>query len=253
MGLVRRMRPRSVYVVHGDRGSRKALAERLVREGAIDVVLPEDGDVREHEDRPLRRSGGQSIVGLGGGRPLTAEGLGELRDLLLRVHGERRRLLTAEDVAVSWFGGDVGTDEVAAARELLEGVQSAFEPDRRRPYRYRPVPADGSPRRPRAGGGRARATRDPRAGGARRSLPRVRPRRRAPGRAALRVPGRRRAASRGGHRARRGRHGVERGDPPASQPGRARGACAARRAGGRAAGGVVDPLRRQDRAARGRP
>ncbi len=140
VGLVRRMRPRSVYVVHGDRGSRRALADRLVSEGVADVVLPEDGDVFEHRHRPLRRSGGQGIRGLGGGRPLTAEGLGEIRDLLLRVRPDGKRLLTAEDVAASWFGGEVGADEVAEARELLEGPQDAFGPDRRRPYRYRPVP-----------------------------------------------------------------------------------------------------------------
>ncbi len=134
------MSPRSVYVVHGDRGSRRALAERLVRETAIDVVLPEDGDLREHEERPLHRGAGRGVRGLGHGRPLTDEGLGELRDLLLRVQGERRRLLTAEDVAVAWFGPDVAAEQVAEARALLETAPTVFEPDRRRPYRYRPVP-----------------------------------------------------------------------------------------------------------------
>ncbi len=139
VGLVRAMRPRSVYVVHGDGDARRALARRLAAEGVAECVVPEDGDLLEPEARASPSPVATGGLGMAGDRPLTPGALDEIRDLLLRTRGDRRRL-TAEDVARLWFGAASRADDVATARALLSGPQDAFAPDPRRPYRFRPMP-----------------------------------------------------------------------------------------------------------------
>jgi uncharacterized protein len=140
------LRPRSVFLVHGDDAAREALAKRLGGAVRARVLLPRDGDIV-----PLSRSVGQvrrgwQGPGIGGGAPLDGHGLGRLRDLLGRQQ-ERGRALTAEELAAAWFGQDPGPGQVGAVLEALEKDQDAFQPDRRHPSRFRPVAAA----RPRTG------------------------------------------------------------------------------------------------------
>jgi hypothetical protein len=139
VGLLRAVGPRTVYVVHGDAEARRALARRVLEEGIADCVLPEDGDRIEHETYALAPRG-RGGAGLSGGRALDEAALGEIRDVLLQVGGARHRLVTAEDVASLWFGGEPGAGDVERARALLEAPRAPFGPDARRPYRYRPLP-----------------------------------------------------------------------------------------------------------------
>lgn len=139
VGLVRKLEPQLVLPVHGDAAAREALAARLepVLRGA--VRIPETGDtVGLRAPAPRRRSTTWAGPGIGGGRPLDASGLAEVRDLLLRGD-ERPRQVTAEQIAAVWYGEDPGPEALAGVRAALEGDASAFAPDPRLAFRYRPV------------------------------------------------------------------------------------------------------------------
>lgn len=144
--LAQGLRPRAVCLVHGDRGAREALASRLDGVVRTRLVLPEDGDLLPVREPRHRRQPAWEGPGIGADRPLDADGLGRLRDLFGRPE-RRGRLLTAGDLAAAWFGQGCSDVQVRAALEALDGDQDAFEPDRRHPSRFRPVPA----RRPRTG------------------------------------------------------------------------------------------------------
>jgi hypothetical protein len=137
-GLLRAMAPRTVYVVHGDIEARRALARRVLDERIADCVVPEDGDLLDHETRGLSPRG-RGGAGLAAGRALDMAALEEIRDVLLQVERGRHRLVTAEDVAALWVGSEPDVADVERARTLLDAPQAPFAPDARRPYRYRPL------------------------------------------------------------------------------------------------------------------
>jgi Cft2 family RNA processing exonuclease len=136
-GLVRRVNPRRVCVVHGGRAARAALAERLEAVIPGEVIAPEDGELLALSGAPRPRAAAVG-PGIARGRPMDAAALRAVADILLPTDGRRPSAYSAAEIARVWFGA---ADEAAltATRAALEGA-AAFAPDPRLPYRYRPAP-----------------------------------------------------------------------------------------------------------------
>ncbi len=137
--LVRRLSPRSVYLVHGDGDARAALASVLDLHLPEGVHLPENGGVYTVEEavsRQKRRYGRLvSVQGISGGRTADAEALDEVRAYLLETG--MKGALRAQELAEIWHGTEgVGPAEAEGFKALLDEPQTAFVADHRRPYLY---------------------------------------------------------------------------------------------------------------------
>ena len=140
VGLLSRMRPRSVYVVHGDERARSGLGARLESSLRGRIELPADGELLPLGGARRRRRRSWEGPGIGGGRDLDEVALEELREHFLRA-AEAPRRQRVEELAEVWFGEEPTPEQVGAMRGALEGSQSAFAPDRGLAFRFRPRPA----------------------------------------------------------------------------------------------------------------
>ncbi len=140
-GLVEALRPRSVWVVHGDQGAREALAARLDEATRARVHLPEDGGSYPVEGAVARQRPSWIGPGIGQGRPLDQAALRLVADLLLKGDPQGRRLRSVPEITRVWFGERASSDQVQQLRELLDAGSQAFEPDRGLAFRYRARPA----------------------------------------------------------------------------------------------------------------
>ncbi|MCZ6634212.1 MAG: MBL fold metallo-hydrolase [bacterium] len=136
-GLVRRLSPRTVYLVHGDEEARKALASELDLHLSEGVFLPENGGAYTVEAEGTRaRRYGRAVIqgGIAGGRELDEKALEEVRAYLIETRA--KGVFRVQELAEVWFGTDgLGLEQVESFRgRLTESVW--FEPDRRRPYLY---------------------------------------------------------------------------------------------------------------------
>lgn len=138
-GLVQKLKPRTCYLVHGDEAARRALSlglDALLPEG---VHLPENGGVYHSEVAGSGRGRGYGRrvprAGISGGRALCGETLCEVRTYA--VETGTKGPFRAQDLAEIWFGTEATTlSEVEAFRLLLSSKQTAFEPDRKRPFLF---------------------------------------------------------------------------------------------------------------------
>ncbi len=133
VGLLSRLKPGRVVLVHGEDGARPALARALGHLDEDQIELPVLGD--ELDLTPRRRRERPASAGISGGAPLDEAALAHLADHLRAAP----RLVNPRDLAILWAGGpDVSEDLVAQAARLLEHT-GLFEPDARRPFLYRPA------------------------------------------------------------------------------------------------------------------
>ena len=133
-GLVAKLAPRDVALVHGDPEARQALAGALPE--SMQVHLPANGSVLELPSyrKGAVRPGAASRPGLAPGRPFSPAELAAH----LRATEPPGRLHTARELAELWSGSAVPEEEVEAVRALLapDGA-GGLRPDRRRPFLYR--------------------------------------------------------------------------------------------------------------------
>jgi len=153
-GVVGRLAPKDVVLVHGDSGARSGLAAALPN--SMTVHLPGNGETLELGPFIQKRAAVRvaDSPGVGAGRPFD---LGLLAEHL-RTSERPGRLHTARELAELWFGSGVGEAEVEAVRAQLEGsMDGEVQPDPRRSFLYRLASAavaspPPSPARRKAGG-----------------------------------------------------------------------------------------------------
>ncbi len=139
-GLISRLKPAEVILVHGDAGARGALARSLA--ATVKVHLPENGEVIEfrfHRDpvvlQPVRQKGPDRPGGIGQGAGVD---LARLWEYLVRDSAAASRMYTPEELATLWYGAG---SSVAAGEEVGEKLQQDgryFSPDWRYTFFYRP-------------------------------------------------------------------------------------------------------------------
>ncbi len=136
VSLVRRLTPRSVYLVHGDEDARRSLASDLDVYLPEGVVLPENGGVYTAEASEERgRARAVQMRGISGGLTANVDALADVRDYVLETG--MKGPFRAQVLAEVWYGtGEMDLAKVEAFKRLLDGEQSAFKPDFRRPYLY---------------------------------------------------------------------------------------------------------------------
>ena len=128
LGVVCRMAPKHVILVHGDAAARTALSTTFPPE--MKVHLPANGD--SIELAPFRRpkkSKAATLAGIGGGEALD---LARLRAALVKRDGTGRRY-TLRELAQAWYGRVESVEELRAA--ILE-VPHLFPPDAHRPFLF---------------------------------------------------------------------------------------------------------------------
>ncbi len=133
-GVVSRLAPRDVVLVHGDSGARSGLAAALP--ASTTVHLPGNGEALELGPFEQKRSASRAKAspGVGAGRPFDLALLAEH----LRAFERPNRLHTVKELAELWFGGEVGEPEVETLRGQLEASpEGEIRPDPRRPFLYR--------------------------------------------------------------------------------------------------------------------
>ncbi len=140
ISLVRRLRPSSVHLVHGDEEARSALSRELDVHLEGGVHLPVNGTVQMIEtEAKLTRGYGRlvQVSGISGGRIPNGDAMVEIR-----AHIERLGLkgpLRVQELAEIWYGTEsCGHADLETFRKHVMDSGS-FEADRRRPYLYHPV------------------------------------------------------------------------------------------------------------------
>jgi len=141
-GLLASLRPRSAWIVHGDTGARRGLANRLAEVLKARVELPEEGRCYHLAGSGRRPTARWQGPGLGAGRPLTSAGLRAVADLMLGGKPASPRIVRVEEIAQAWHGEHFAAEDVHRVRRLLQDGCAAFAPDPKRPYRYQPVPTE---------------------------------------------------------------------------------------------------------------
>jgi len=147
--LVQRLRPNSVYLVHGDQEARRALATSLDLHLPEGVHLPENGGVyqveREGRRGPSRQyGGGVSRRGLGAGRDIDTGALEEIRTYALETGGQG--LMRVQDLAEIWCGSETASlADMEKFKAVLDGEQDSYIADKRRPYLFRVAVEDNGP------------------------------------------------------------------------------------------------------------
>lgn len=131
VGVLSRLKPRHVCLVHGDDGARQRLAETIPKE--MQVHLVNNGECFDLQDGQPARHSVRRGPGLAPTEPFS---IAQARAHLLFGRGGGR-LMTAQELAELWFGGETTAEQVQQVREQLDGSKSGIVPDRRRPYLYR--------------------------------------------------------------------------------------------------------------------
>ena len=145
-GLVAKVKPKDLILVHGSGDSRTALAGRLASEVRRDIHLPSLGEsirlVYGVPTRPARAS-----APIAPGKPPDATLLAELARSLESDPPGRTYALT--DLAARALGPGVDRERREELRKLLLGLDSPLEPDAKRPFLFRrrtgPPPGSAAP------------------------------------------------------------------------------------------------------------
>jgi len=138
-GLVRRINPARVCVVHGGRAARAAMADRLELAVRGEILQPEDGQLLNLGGAPRPRAPAPAGPGIGRGRPMNSDALRAVAGILLPIDGRRPRAHSTLEIARIWFGAAASAEDVVVTRAALAASPGSFEADPRMPYRYRPV------------------------------------------------------------------------------------------------------------------
>lgn len=100
MGLVNKVRPRKLFLVHGDDKARKKLAESVHKDHpAIEVVLPKNGKTYTVKKQ----------VGLAAGRQFANDRILFELSTFLQKMGWKERFFSIRDLAEMWFGTEAIT------------------------------------------------------------------------------------------------------------------------------------------------
>lgn len=144
-GLVEKLKPRRVALVHGDNGAREALANSLL--GKHPVHLPDNGEelnfsfgargvslkVESREDHA------PGFAGLARGREINPR---ELWEYLIRNKSRGGHLYTVQDLAAIWYGPGVTPEQQELTARSVEGEHGYFARDWKHPFFYRPRRSD---------------------------------------------------------------------------------------------------------------
>ena len=136
-GLVDRLKPKDLVLVHGEGESRAALAGKLATFVRHDIHMPLLGESlsleyrRPRLPRPARTLGGT----VPDGEPLTREHVARLARELASDPAARTYALA--DLAVLLCGPAVSRERREELRRLLAGADSPFEADAKRPFLFR--------------------------------------------------------------------------------------------------------------------
>ncbi|HKQ79560.1 MAG TPA: MBL fold metallo-hydrolase [Blastocatellia bacterium] len=145
-GLIEAINPREVVLVHGEGRSRESLRDLLRKQGARyrPIHLPRTGDtlnfgairrVTQPESViELSATGAQPTIG--GGEPLTSEGLRRMA-ARLRERGEEGKLFSEIELLNLWFGENGWDEERFVELIRLLDDSEDFRRPKARPHRYR--------------------------------------------------------------------------------------------------------------------
>lgn len=136
-GVLHRLSPHDVVLVHGDDEARASLAGALAE--SVRVHLPANGDEVELPSytRGSRRPAATRYPGIGGGQPFDAQALRQF--LLSTPHLQRP--WTVRELAELWHGSDRAAEGVEEVRaRLQEPAARGLAADPKRPFLYRALP-----------------------------------------------------------------------------------------------------------------
>lgn len=133
-GLVDRLEPKNLILVHGEGESRAQLARKLATSVRHDIHLPALGEslaLEYRRPRPARTVDGAVPPG----EPLTREHVARLADQLASDPAARAYALA--DLTARLCGSAASIERREELRRLLAGADGPFEADPRRPYLFR--------------------------------------------------------------------------------------------------------------------
>jgi len=143
-GLVQRLKPQAVCLVHGDGEARRALSSSLDMYLPAGVHLPiSGGSFRLDLGGEARR---QRLVrhGIGGGEPMDGVALERVATYLRET--DWQGVLRLQDVAEVWYGTHETTlERLEDCKEELNEATTSFVADLQRPYLFRLVEAAEEP------------------------------------------------------------------------------------------------------------
>jgi Cft2 family RNA processing exonuclease len=150
------LRPRRVFLVHGDKSARRALSETMAGSG-LDVYLPSTGETIEMRSTAgfsqgadanisSRRQAGRrrTIRGIGRGAELAPGSVADLRRWCWEKSGSRRSWSVTE-LAEVWHGSESLPNDLESFRKVLWESQPVFRPDPKRPFHFRPSDPEKEP------------------------------------------------------------------------------------------------------------
>jgi len=130
--LVEKLQPQAVVLVHGDAGSRAALAQMFAGR-PFPVFLPDNGDCLPFRfGRSTVKTSAPRARGLGDGGPV------DLHRVWTHVQKTApQKLYTGEDIAAIWYGGVPPGEQNGTVDRLLQEDVLYFSSDWKHPYFYR--------------------------------------------------------------------------------------------------------------------
>jgi len=139
LGVLQKLSPQDVYLVHGDSSARATLATSA--SDRMQVHLPKNGETFEH----CYKSKGHKRLnvkehGFGQGAPFCAE---TLRKYLL-ISAPAHQSYSCFDLAQAWFGAACGPEELEQVRSQLSLTSTGYTPDPHHPHLYRLTPHSGT-------------------------------------------------------------------------------------------------------------
>ncbi len=143
-GLIERIRPREVVLVHGDGQARPALAELLWRRSSGNCVLhlPRTGETfRTGHSKGIVRRRAPAGSGIGNEGPLDGQSLAAMA-ARLRERGDDRKAVSAIDLLQLWFGPAGWDEDAYATLSDLLAHSEYFQRHPQRPHFYRVTRSD---------------------------------------------------------------------------------------------------------------
>ena len=138
VSLLTRLKPREVVFVHGSLEPRQALARSVGSALRCRTYLPDTGDTISILGEASRAAGTPPrAAAIGAGEPLTDDKLRRLYDEI--AANAPARGLELPELLQIWYGNrEFSEQDWSSAADLLAGSR-LFEPDRRRPFVFRPI------------------------------------------------------------------------------------------------------------------
>ncbi len=141
-GLIWKLEPNEIILVHGDGDSRGGLAELLGKGHEGDIHQPVNGEFLDFDFQSKatnfqKKTGDPEVKGISRGKELNKAGLKKIAELLDSLENSSRRLFSVNEIMEVWYGvSKIPSEKIEKGMGLIE-KSDVLLADSHRPFLYR--------------------------------------------------------------------------------------------------------------------